>query len=439
MNIFTIFLSICFSVSSYANVYSHNYLQGYSENSILDVGNTFEFDTSNNSKKITSIRIGVFLDKNPQLRNLNISINNQNYKLNIPIYERGRHELQEFELRIKPISQKDIKKFTIQFPQKALVAHLSLYFKDKYQGKNLQKQFLRTKKMALHRLYEQDFKDPINTFTRSRGIRDLSYFPSYESLEVLREIIDYDPPYNDYENDYIARDVFKEVTKKIALHHGEEKLAEYLALIFEDTSDRLIENQILNTLYDFKTSAALFFGIKYHIYSPLTERRINHDSILESIYQKSDFNKYVQKYFDLIIEEIFIYHEGRNQWDMHRACDVFNKSPQKGLFKILYPLVAQGDHSTRFHCGTALVQVFKKLNIIDELTHKDILDAKEIILEKFKVGQTWFDSGYSYEYQVRELAIYILNESHEVETLKLALKNPKLEKDLRDTIKRLIK
>ena len=434
----TLLIVLCLlRLNASASVYFHNYLKNFKKDESLNVLKTFPFDQNNENKVINSISIGAILVDGTGNRDLEIVINNKAYKLSIPEYEREDLELREFTLDIHPLKQRDIKKFKIKFPKQAGITFFGFHYRTQYNKGNYQKQFERVKSNATYRLYELDANKSKNKLVRSRGIRSLSFFPSYETLEVLREIVDYDPQFNDYDNDYIARDIISEVIDKIAVLEGENKLVEYLDLIYEDTDDRLIANIILNTIYDLKSSAGLFFAIKNHVYSPLTDRRINHTLILESIYKKSDLDSYVKYYLDTIIEEIFIYHEG-NTWDQERACNVFEKAPQPGLFELLFNIIKEANHSLEYHCKKALTETFKKLDLRNEITNKYVELAKDIILEVYTPPTRIFQTGYSNTFSMRAMAIYILHEKGKYSILNEALKNDNLEKHNKELIQELI-
>ena len=428
-----------FSTTLIAEVHNQIIFENFLKNSQIKVLKEISLLEINKNREISKILVSAYVKEESVIE---IQINESIYPLTLSPYETSDYfNLKTFAVNITPIEQSKIKVFNLHFNAPVALKTLGVEYSSQPSQDQFKASINRLENLATFHLYNSDYSERIFELTRAQALSDLSSLPSKDALEIIADVVNYDPNFNNYEEDQIGRQSFRKIVKNLSNSLGEIAIVDFLSELWFELDDRLLSDEIIKLMYEFKTPAALFHAIDNHIYTPIGEENINHDSFLAKIYNMPEFEEYVHLYAEKIKTDIFGSGENNKDWDQERACDVFAKVPVPGLFSIIFPRLKEETFSFGVHCSKALISAFNVLDLSQELTQKDLNEAKTIILEKYeRYPRNIFSSGYSYDSFTRTVAIYTLNEIESYRNVLFeALNNPHLEQDLRLLINELLK
>ena len=436
-----IVILLLFQKTSYAETVNQVIFEKVKPSETINLLQKYKFNEYFSGRVIKGFTIGVAVPNNGNSHVVSLIVNGTKITQKIEEYEYEKpSDAKQFIFHINDLKYKDLKNILFKTESHVGIINFGIIYEDLLNTDHYNREVDRLEQLAKHRLYDDDARSSLHRMIRIQAIRDLEQYPIGRSMDIISEIIDYDPPSNTWDTDYQGFASLKVIIKKSNKLFGEFETAKHLNQIFKDYSNRVLNAIVVEAVHDFKSSAGLFFVIDNHTYSPHGDRSIYNRETLNLILEKEDIRKYVHIYKDQIIEELFGPYEDNGDWDQERACEVFGVVPVKGIINTIFPEIYEGYDSFRTHCSKAIINSLVTFDLSTEISDSLLNSSEQIILEEWNEPRWAFMSGYSRYDEEREIAVLILGESAEKHSiLKDALKNPRLEENLRALIRDIIK
>lgn len=348
----------------------------YKPNQELVVSNLFKIYPHYANREIDSINIFV---APKELKNtlVTIKIGDKSQTLELPSYrpedEKSFRSLIFTLPKTLKLKQKDVTKIQFSFSDEVAVTYVKAVFKDHLpsdiEGTQFKIQLDRLEKLSSQNLYAERNRETADVNVRILAAKELAEFPSLRAARILLERINYRGVSTDYDLRSEAFSSMKIVITKLIQRFGEELTLSVMEKLYYEDEEYLIRHHVLNTMAEFKTSAALMFVIINHTYSP-TDTGVWGTGILEDIFKKEDFSYFMERYRPKL-KEFFKSGLGLDIndatfiWAKERACSAILMAPISGLFTVLWPQTNSYNvtYNTSTHCSDAIKAIITNNNI----------------------------------------------------------------------------
>lgn len=191
------------------------------------------------------------------------------------------------------LKQKDISKIQFVFSDEVAVTYVKAVFKDNLtsdiEGSQFKIQLDRLEKLSSQNLYAERNRERVDVTVRITAAKELAEFPSLRAARILLERINYRGVITDYDLRSEAFASMKIIITKLIQRFGEELALTVMERLYHEDEEYQVRHYVLNTMAEFKTSAALMFVIINHTYSP-TDTGVWGTGILEDILKKKTFH-----------------------------------------------------------------------------------------------------------------------------------------------------
>lgn len=290
------------------------------------------------------------------------------------------------------LAQKNITNMFFTFSADIAVSKIIVNYKDELtsdiEGSNFKLQLDRLEKLSKHNLYAEENRKTRDVNIRLLAATEIAQFPSLRAARILLERINYDGLIIDYELRWKAMESLQSIILKIIKINGEEKALDVMVPLYHEDENHLVSDYILEAMNEFKSSAALFFVIINHTYSP-TSNGVYATGVLRDIYKKPDFLLYVEKFKNKIIELFttgldFNTSDAPYLWALERACTTIKNGPVPGFFSTLLPVADshRNDFGVATFCLEALNSVLSNPHIDSSLEIKNHLPSLLTIISE---------------------------------------------------------
>lgn len=419
----------------------------YRPNQELSVTNLFKIYPHYANREIESINIFI---APKELKNslVTLKIGEKSQALELPSYrpedEKSFSPLIFTLPKTLKLKQKDITKIQFSFSDEVAVTFVKVVFKDNLtsdiEGSQFKIQLDRLEKLSSQNLYAERNKEADDVIVRITAAKELAEFPSLRSARILLERINYRGVSTDYDLRSEAFSSMKTVIIKLIQRFGEEMSLSVMEKLYHEDEEYLVRHHVLNTMAEFKSSAALMFVIINHTYSP-TDTGVWGTGILEDILKKEDFSYFMDRYRPKLIEFFksglgLDMNDATFIWAKERACSAITASPISGLFAVLWPQTNSYNvtYNTSAHCSDAIKAIITN-NDIDSTEEFRPFEKEFIsIITSNLVRDTYY---FPHPEKARVITAIMLGKIQTPQA-KAALEKALLIKDLEENVKKSV-
>ena len=349
--------------------------------------------------------------------------------------------------KVAEIPTEKLRAANLVFDQDIFLYKIELVFSDSprcdFSGGTCAERVRQLSKLVEFELYAEENRTYQNIAIRMLAAKELTQYPTKSAAEILFKVAQYDGVHIDYDLRGKAFVSLDQIVLKMRTEFGEPATASFLEELyysFEITEGWMF---IVDQFAKFETSAALFFVIKVHTYSPTSKENGNRTT-LGAIYSKKDFSATLGRLKERILKEILIpgAEDVPVQWAQERACEAFSKAPQLGTVQTLLRVSDKADNYTlRSYCENAVVQTLHTLDIKSEIAELEGAMIK-IITEQQITHERVLGKFFPTRDSTRRMAMHILikiDNTTSKAALRKALSVPEFEDDLRKGISDYLK
>jgi HEAT repeat protein len=341
------------------------------------------------------------------------------------------------------LKQKNISSLFFTFSSEVAITKIIVNYKDELisdiEGSSFKTQLDRLEKLSKQNLYAEESRETLDVNVRLLAAKEMAQFPSLRAARILLERVNYDGLVIDYELRWLSLESLRIVIQKLIKTFGEENALVVMEPLYFEDEDNLVSDYVLETMNEFKTSAALFFVIINHTYSP-TSKGVWAQGILDDIYKKADFQKYVEKYKNKIIAFFktglnFDTNKAPYLWALERACTTIENGPSHGFFSTLLPFADRSRYTygVAFNCLKALNAILGDPHIDSSLEIQAQLPFLLAIISEGSTNNKDFPHSESYRAMVAT-ALGKVKDQKVISILQNVLKRDDIEESVRSVI-----
>ena len=270
-------------------------------------------------------------------------------------------------LRLK---QKDIERVAFKFTTEVAVSFVKVNYKGELssdiEGTQFSVQLDRLEKLSKQNLYAEQNNRQEDETVRLLAAVELAGFPSLRAARILLERNNYNGVWVDWD---LHTQSFKSlivVLQKLINRFGEEAALYVMEKLYNEDEQYDVRNLVIDTIAEFKTSAAVMFLIKNHTYSSTSSGNDGH-GILNAIHKKADLGFYLERYKPQLIELFktglgLPVDDGTFIFAKERACAAITASPVGGLFDSLWIEAKRPIYSLSTQCSFSLITIITRGN-----------------------------------------------------------------------------
>ncbi len=354
----------------------------------------------------------------------------------------GFDEYKPLTFRFVPQDPGDLTTLAVEFNSEVAIYKVEFTYEGdpncSFDGDDCLARIEKLGSLSEQNLYEEENLGTVDRLTRKMAAEELAQYASKKTARILLDRMEYDGVWVDYDLRSAARKSLVKVFAQLSAKSGEIRLAELIQDFFQNVEQRQNWEFLIDQLATFKTSAALFFLIKFHTYSPTSQGHWG-EVLLKELFDRPDFKDTVAHYQTRILSEIFGPQSDDSEWSQTRACLVFAVAPQAGVSPVILPMIASSQsYGMQDQCATAIEEATKKLQLAEELTpfEDDLIAVITGPYHPRRPGQI-FSGGFEWAYSYRHMAVTVLGEIRStkgLEALQKALLVPEIEDGVRELI-----